>query len=146
MGGGPQWLQLGLSSCVPQPSGMLLLQTLPYLASSLRFLVEATLPCPRPVPRRPTPPPRANYFLALQVSQAPAVVAAIQRVQAAVSKHSPHLKKACVDAASSHLTLVSLAAAGRRSGGGALDAIMLLAGGCSLLPDCMVACMHGLFL
>ena len=56
--------------------------------------------------RRKAPPPRPNYFLALQVSQSPSVVAAIGKVHAAVSKHSPHLKKACVEAASSHLTLV----------------------------------------
>jgi hypothetical protein len=49
--------------------------------------------------------PRPNHFLALQVSHEPSVVAAIQKVQAAVAAHSPHLKKACVEAASSHLTL-----------------------------------------
>ena len=43
----------------------------------------------------------------MQVSHAPSVVEVIEKVQAAVCEHSPHLKKACVDAVSSHLTLVS---------------------------------------
>ncbi|PRW56056.1 A-kinase anchor 7 isoform gamma [Chlorella sorokiniana] len=54
---------------------------------------------------KPPPPPRPTHFLALQVSQHPGVAAAISTVQASLKRHSPHLKKACVEAASAHLTL-----------------------------------------
>lgn len=41
----------------------------------------------------------------VQVSDHPGVAAAIATVQASLCRHSPHLKKACVKAASAHLTL-----------------------------------------
>lgn len=47
----------------------------------------------------------APYACRTQVSQHPGVTAAIGVVQASLKRHSPHLKKACVEAASAHLTL-----------------------------------------
>jgi hypothetical protein len=41
----------------------------------------------------------------VQVSQAPAVVAALEAVQAALVAHSPWMQRACVDAITAHLTL-----------------------------------------
>ena len=47
-----------------------------------------------------------------QVSQSEAVAGAIAAVQAALRAHSPHLSKACVEAASAHLTLGVMALPG----------------------------------
>lgn len=51
------------------------------------------------------PAPRPDHFLALQLSHAPLVVAAVEAVQASLVQHSPQLAKACVEATTAHLTL-----------------------------------------
>ncbi|KAL4421704.1 hypothetical protein ABPG77_010648 [Micractinium sp. CCAP 211/92] len=61
--------------------------------------------------RKPQPP-RPNHFLALQVSKHPEICAAIAQVHSCLAQRAPHLKKACVDPASAHLTLGVMALQG----------------------------------
>lgn len=51
-------------------------------------------------------PQRPNYFLALQLSNFPAVTAAITAVQTSLTEHSPAVQAALVDPESAHMTLM----------------------------------------
>lgn len=50
--------------------------------------------------------PRPNYFLALQLSNSPAVIEAISRVQQSLIKHLPAVQAALVDPQSAHMTVM----------------------------------------
>ncbi len=63
-----------------------------------------------------------------QVSQHPGVAAAIGTVQASLKRHSPHLKKACVEAVSAHLTLGVMALPNEEERARAADVLAALAG------------------
>ena len=51
-------------------------------------------------------PQRPNYLLALQLSNFPAVTAAITAIQTTLTEHSPALQAALVDSESAHMTLM----------------------------------------
>lgn len=61
------------------------------------------------------------------MSQHEGVTGAIAAVQAALTAHSPHLKKACVEAASAHLTLGVMALPGEEQKQAAAAALAALA-------------------
>lgn len=50
-------------------------------------------------------PPRPDHFFALRLSHDASVVTAIERLQAALKDHSPHLEHSFVDPITAHLTL-----------------------------------------
>ncbi|GAB4820805.1 hypothetical protein N2152v2_007851 [Parachlorella kessleri] len=101
-----------------------------YMRDCSTAAQAAVVASPEPLASFPKPArePRPTHFLALQVSHAPSVTDAIRKVQAAVCEHSPHLKKACVDAASSHLTLGVMALQGEQDIAHAEETLCQLSG------------------
>lgn len=79
-------------------------QTIPSLYER-RGALDPSVPGAKAFAPRPLP----NYFLSVQLSHSPGVVAALQAVQGHMREREPGLERAFVDAHAAHITLFVLA-------------------------------------